>query len=112
MKNAYSQPIVLPDATIESWPLRVDAGVALQMQIGEQITWNVSFTADNLLTPAMAIAGGTEIWVGGLGIRTGWNASGLSLGLSVRFPSMRIGFAYTEHTHLGGIYGASVTFNF
>ena len=112
VKNAYSQPIILPDATSEDWPLRVDAGVALRMRIGDEVTWDASFTADDLLTPTMAIAGGAEIWVGGLGIRAGWNTSGLSLGLSVQFSSMRIGFVYTEHAHLGGIYGASVTFTF
>ena len=112
VNNAYSRPVVLPDATTEAWPLTVDAGVALRAGTGNRVNWDATFTASDLFTAAMRIAAGVEVWVGGLGIRTGWNTSGLSLGLSVRFPSMRIDFAYTEHAHLGGSYDASVTFNF
>ncbi len=112
VENAYSQPIVLPDATVEEWPLHVDAGVALHTRIGNKVEWNATFVANDLFTPAVRVAYGIEAWVGGLGTRAGWNTCGPSLGISVRFPSMRIDFAYTESEGLGGSYGASVTFNF
>ena len=112
VENAYSQPVVLPDATPENWPVCLDIGAALRVRIGNKVEWNTTFVVDGLFTSAVRFAGGTEVWAGGLGVRIGGDASGTHLGLSVRFPSMRIDFVYTENEGLGGTYGASVAFNF
>ena len=112
VENPFASPIGFGDGHTEEWERAVRLGVALTLRPSENVRWNTVFEASGLFSVNPQLAVGLETWVGGLAARVGVAGGETTLGLTVRFASFQIDWAYAIHSDLGDSHRASLTYRF
>jgi hypothetical protein len=110
-EGAFSVPVAYEESS-ESWPKQLRIGASLSLSPTEDVLWSLAVEGAGLLGPNPRWLGGIEAWIGGLGARIGYDGSGPTFGLSIRFPSLEISWAYAARSDLGSSHRLSVSFHF
>ena len=93
VENAYSEPIVFPSHT-EDWTPQMRIGIAVTLKPSAGVGVNVSVEGVGLFSGSPRLYAGFETYVDGLAARVGYDGDGATFGLSVRFSSFQIDWAY------------------
>lgn len=111
VENAYSKPIAFNSHT-EEWTARTRIGVALRLSPGQNVEATASVEGAGLFSPSPSLSTGFEVYVDGLGARLGYDGAGATFGLSVRFSSFEIDWAYITRGAFPDTHRVSVSFCF
>jgi len=112
VEGALSEPVVYGSGAEEGWDRTVRLGAALTLAPSADVLWSASFEAIDLFSTSAHLAAGLEAWIGGLGARAGFDGRGPTFGLSVRFSSLQLDWAYAMRDDLGDSHRISLTFRF
>lgn len=93
VENAYSEPIVFFSHT-EGWTPRTRIGIAMTLAAGDGVEVNATVEGAGLFSGSPRLYAGFETYVDGLAVRVGYDGDGATFGLSVRFSSFQIDWAY------------------
>jgi hypothetical protein len=110
-EGAFSVPVRYEDG-VESWPRDLRLGVAATLSPSADVLWSLAVEGARLLSASPQWLAGVEAWIGGLGARLGYDGQGPTFGLSVRFPSLEIDWAYATRADLGDSHRLSLSFRF
>ncbi len=111
VENAYSQPIAF-SSHIEEWTARTRMGVSLTLTPTKKVELNASVEGAGLFSPSPTLSAGFETYVDGLGARVGYDGVGATFGLSVRFSSFEIDWAYITRGSFPDTHRVSLSFCF
>jgi hypothetical protein len=111
-ENAYSRGVTFADGHTESWTPSLNLGAAIVLSPHDGIAWSVSVEGKGLFGTTPAFLAGLEARVGALSARLGYDGAGLACGLSVRFASFAIDWAYATRSALPDSYRVSLTYRF
>ena len=112
LENALSRPIAFDTGRTEAWERRARIGVAVSLRLDERLVCNAAIDVEGLLSPAPDIAGGVETWIGGLAGRVGYDGTGATAGLSLRFENFQMDWAMAMRPDLGDAHRVSLAFRF
>lgn len=110
-ENLVSSPVVESGGQGEDWTPALRVGAAITGEL-EGIRWTLLAEALDLLSPRVEVRAGFEAWVEGLAARAGYDGAAPSIGLSARFDSFQIDWAYCLSTDLGGSHRVSIVYRF
>jgi len=111
-EGALSSPIAYESGTEETFEQALCLGAALTLEPGQGVLWNAVFEASGLFSPTASLAAGLEAWIGGLGARVGFDGQGPTFGLSIRFTTLQIDWAYASRSDLGDSHRVSLSLRF
>ena len=112
LEGAFSQPVVYESGANEAWTRSLRIGAAVTLSPSPDVLWSLSFEAAELFSTSPSLAAGLEAWIGGLGARAGFDGSGPTFGMSVRFVSLQLDWAYAMRSDLGDSHRVSFTYRF
>ncbi len=112
LENALSRPIAFDTGHTEAWERRARIGVAVSLRLDRGLVCNAAIDVEGLLSPAPDIAGGVETWIGGLAGRVGYDGTGATAGLSLRFENFQMDWAMAMRPDLGDAHRVSLAFRF
>lgn len=110
-EGALSVPVSYGESE-EEWKRGLRLGVAAVLSPMADVFWIASFDGTGLLGSSPGLAAGIEAWVGGVGARVGYDGTGLTCGLSARFPGLEVDWAYAARDDLGDSHRVSVALRF
>ena len=110
--GALSGPVVYESGSDEEWNRSIRLGASITLSPSPNVLWSTSFEAVGLFSVSPHLAAGMETWIGGLGARAGFDGRGPTFGLSVRFASLQLDWAYAMRSDLGDSHRVSFTFRF
>lgn len=111
VENAYSEPIEFSSHS-ESWTPRMCIGIALTLKPSAGVGVNVSVEGAGLFSSTPRLYAGFETYVDGLAARVGYDGTGATFGLSVRFSSFEIDWAYITRGAFPDTHRISLSFHF
>ena len=111
VENAYSEPIVFASHT-ENWTPRTRIGIALTLAPSAGVGVNASVEGAGLFSGSPQLCAGFETYVDGLAARIGYDGAGATFGLSVRFSSFQIDWAYITNSAFPDTHRVSLEFRF
>lgn len=111
VENAYSEPIVFPSHT-EDWTPRTRIGIALTLAPGAGVGVNATVEGVGLFSSSPQLCAGFETYVDGLAARIGYDGQGATFGLSARFSSFQIDWAYITRGSFPDTHRVSLSFRF
>jgi len=112
VENLISGQIAFENGHNEHWPTKIDIGAALTMQPFLTAYWNLAVSIAGIFTANPRIAGGVEVWVKDLAARIGYSKSQATIGLTLRFETYQVDWAYVLHADLPDSHYLSLTFRF
>lgn len=112
LEGALSHAMTYEGGSQEAWPQSLRLGVALILSPSPDVSWNAAFEASGLFTPSSKAMSGLEAWIGGMGVRAGFDGEALTYGLSVRFAGLQLDWAFASRTDLGESHRVSFSFRF
>lgn len=112
LDGALSGPVVYESGSDEEWNRSIRLGASITLSPSPNVLWSTSFEAVGLFSVSPHLAAGMETWIGGLGARAGFDGRGPTFGLSVRFASLQLDWAYAMRSDLGDSHRVSFTFRF
>ncbi len=111
VENAYSEPIVFPSHT-EEWTPLMRIGIALTLAPSSGVGVNATVEGVGLFSGSPRLYAGFETYVDGLAARVGYDGDGATFGLSVRFSSFQIDWAYITRGAFPDTHRVSLEFHF
>ena len=111
VENAYSEPIVFPSHT-EDWTPRTRLGIALTLAPSKSVGVNATVEGAGLFSQSPRLYAGFETYVDGLAARVGYDGQGATFGLSARFSSFQIDWAYITRGAFPDTHRVSLEFRF
>jgi hypothetical protein len=111
-EGALSEPVAYDSGAEEAWARAVRLGVAVTLIPAADVLWNAAIEASGLFSSVLRFAGGVEAWIGGLGARVGYDGDGPTFGLSVRFSTLQVDWAYATRSDLGDSHRVGLTLRF
>ena len=111
-EGALSSPVEYATGGDESFAQSLTVGAALELEPTEDIVWNTSVELLRLFGGSASLVAGVEAWIGGIGARVGYDGTGATFGLSARFTTLQIDWAYAGRTDLGGSHRVSLSLRF
>ena len=111
-EGPLSAPVEYASGPDEPFERSLTLGAALRLDPMDDVVWNISFQASRLFAASAALAMGLEAWIGGVGARVGFDGTGATFGLSVRFTALQIDWAYAGRLDLGDSHRVSLTLRF
>ncbi len=111
-EGAFSESVVYEGGADEAWSPSLRLGAAVTLSPSPDVLWSLSFEAAELFSTSPTLAAGLEAWIGGLGARAGFDGRGPTFGLSVRFVSLQLDWAYAMRSDLGDSHRVSFTYRF
>jgi len=111
VENAYSEPIVFTSHT-EDWTPRTRIGIALTLSPSDSVGVNASVEGAGLFSSSPQLYAGFETYVDGLAARIGYDGQGATFGLSVRFSSFQIDWAYITSGSFPDTHRVALSFRF
>ena len=111
-EGAFSSPVEYESGTAEEWAQSLRLGVALTLAPVQGVHWNAAFEAAGLFSALARLAFGLETWIGGLGARVGFDGTGPTFGLSLRFTTLQFDWAYASRDDLGDSHRVSLSVRF
>jgi hypothetical protein len=111
-EGALSEPVGYDSGAEEEWEKSVQLGVAVTLAPAADVRWNAEFDVRGLFSSLPRLSGGVEAWIGGVGARVGYDGDGPTFGLSVRFPSLQLDWAYATRSDLGDSHRVGLTLRF
>jgi hypothetical protein len=112
LENAYSPGVSFADGHTEAWEPRTRLGIALTISPVDRVQCNAVVEGSGLFSAHPQMTAGLETQVGALAARIGYDGAGLTSGLTVRFASFQVDWAYGVHPTLPDSYHVSLTFRF
>ncbi|MCD6495528.1 hypothetical protein J7K60_05670 [Candidatus Bipolaricaulota bacterium] len=111
IENAYSEPILFPSHT-EDWTPLMRIGIALTLAPSDGVGVNATVEGAGLFSGSPRLYAGFETYVDGLAARVGYDGDGVTFGLSVRFSSFQIDWAYITRDAFPDTHRVSLSFSF
>ena len=111
VENAYSEPIVFPSHT-EDWTPIMRIGIGMTLAVGSGVGVNATVEGAGLFSGVPRLYAGFETYVDGLAARVGYDGDGATFGLSVRFSSFQIDWAYITRGAFPDTHRVSLEFRF
>ena len=111
VENAYSEPIVFPRHT-EDWTPLMRIGIAMTFAPGDGVGVNATVEGAGMFSGSPRLYAGFETYVDGLAARVGYDGDGATFGLSVRFSSFQIDWAYITRDAFPDTHRVSLEFRF
>jgi len=111
-ENALSVPVTYDSRTEDAWDPSLRLSVSLLLAPTDDVQWNACFEMDGLFSSDPSLSAGVEAWVGGIGARAGYNEGALTYGLSARFDTLQIDWAYTMRDDLGDTHRIGLALRF
>ena len=111
-ENAFSVPVTYDRGSEQAWDPSLRISVALLLAPTDDVLWNACFEVDGLFSAVPSLSAGVEAWVGGIGARAGYDEGALTYGLSARFDTLQIDWAYTMKDDLGDAHRISLALRF
>lgn len=111
VENAYSEPIVFPSHS-EEWTPLMRIGVGITLAVGDGVGVNAAVEGAGLFSGSPRLCAGFETYVDGLAARVGYDGDGATFGLSVRFSSFEIDWAYITRDAFPDTHRVSLEFRF
>ena len=111
-ESAFSTPVSYAGGAEEAWDRGLRIGAAMTLSPGEGILWSPAVEVGGLFTPSIEWLAGLEAWISGIGARVGYDGEGPTFGLSVRFESLQIDWAYAMRSDLGNSHRVTFTLRF
>jgi len=112
LEGALSSPIRYDGGGTDLWQRSLRVSVAARLVPVADVEWNAVGEVSGLLTAAPGITVGLETWIGGLGARVGYDGEGPTFGLSVRFRTLQIDWAYATRPDLGDSHRVGLALRF
>lgn len=109
---AASMPMAYEGGSEEAWEQGLRAGLAVTLSPAEGVTWTAAMDAVGLFEAAPRVAAGIEAWIAGVGARVGYDGTGLTCGLSARFPGLEVDWAYAARGDLGDSHRVTLALRF
>lgn len=111
-EGAISSPVAYEGGAEEAFDRSLRLGAALALEPADDVRWNATFEAGGLFSGGADLAAGLEAWIGGLGARVGFDGEGPTFGLSLRFETLELDWAYTSRADLGGSHRVALALRF
>lgn len=112
VENLISGDVAFENGHDEHWPTRVNIGVALTMQPFPAAYWNLAVSIADILAAQPQITGGVEVWMEDFAARIGYATNQSTIGLTLRFETYQVDWAYVLHADLPDSHYLSLTFRF
>ena len=111
-EGAFASPVEYESGTKEDWPQSLRLGAAVTLAPVQGVHWSAAFEAAGLFSGLARLAFGVETWIGGLGARVGYDGTGPTFGLSLRFSTLQFDWAYASRDDLGDSHRISLSLRF
>jgi len=111
-EGLISSPMAYESGAEEAFGQSLRLGAALKLEPTRGVSWNASFEASGLFTALAQLAAGLEAWIGAVGARVGFDGQGPTFGLSIRFDTLEIDWAYASRNDLGDSHRVALSLRF
>ena len=112
VEGLFSAPVTYESREEEAFGRSLRIGAALLLEPTRSVLWNATFEASGLFSALAKLAVGLETWIGGLGARVGFDGRGPTFGLSIRFDTLEIDWAYASRSDLGDSHRVALSLRF
>jgi hypothetical protein len=113
LENAWSRAVRFADGHDEPWMRSLTFAVAMSVEAVSDVWWTAMVEGRDLFARRPArLAAGTEVWIGPLALRAGFDGTSPTFGLGIQFSRYALDWAYGAHADLGGGHRLSLTFRF